>query len=275
MQGWDVEGLTLKYSILASGSTGNALFVESEETRLLIDAGLSGKQVEKLMGEVGVDPTTLDALLITHEHSDHIKGVGILARRYDLPIYANEATWEAMAPLIGNIEEDKKRVLNTGDSLDFGSLKVDSYGISHDASEPVGYCFYEGDAQLALTTDLGYVSDRIKEKVRTAQTIIMESNHDVEMLRMGAYPWSIKRRILSDVGHLSNEAAADALCDILGGTTEKVHLAHLSRDNNLPQLARLTVQNILEDYGIFLDQEVELADTYFDRATPLEKVKRK
>jgi phosphoribosyl 1,2-cyclic phosphodiesterase len=268
-------GLSLKYSILASGSTGNALYVESEGKRVLIDAGLSGKQVEKLMAQIGIDPTTLDALLITHEHSDHIKGVGIMARRYDLPIYANEATWEAMAPLIGNIEEDKKVVMNTGDSLDFGALKIESYGISHDAAEPVGYCFYEGESQLALTTDLGYVSDRIKEKVRTAQTIIMESNHDVEMLRMGAYPWSIKRRILSDVGHLSNEAAADALCDILGGATEKVHLAHLSRDNNLLPLARLTVQNILEDYGIFLDQEVELADTYFDRATPLEKVKRK
>lgn len=267
--------MTLKYSVLASGSTGNAIYVENEDFKLLVDAGLSGKQVEKLMKEAGTDPGSLDALLVTHEHSDHIKGVGVIARRYNLPVYANEATWEAMEPLIGELDEAQKHVFDTGEAIDFGKLKVESYGISHDAAEPVGYCFYDGDVQLSLTTDLGYVSERIKEKVRTSQTIIMESNHDVEMLRMGAYPWSIKRRILSDVGHLSNEAAAEALCDILSGATEKVHLAHLSRDNNVLELARLTVRNILEDNGIFLDQDVEIRDTYFDRATPLEEVKRR
>jgi phosphoribosyl 1,2-cyclic phosphodiesterase len=270
-----VRRLTLRYSVLASGSTGNALYVENDEYHLLIDAGLSGKQLEKLMDQVGVDPKALDALLITHEHSDHIKGVGVMARRYDLPVYANEATWNAMAPLIGEMDEEKKHVVNTGEAIDFGTLKVESYGISHDAAEPIGFCFYEDDVQLSLTTDLGYVSDRIKQKICSSQAIIMESNHDVELLRMGAYPWSIKRRILSDVGHLSNEAAAEALCDILSGATEKVHLAHLSQDNNVLELARLTVNNILEDHGIFLDQEVEIHDTYFNRPTPLEQVKRK
>jgi phosphoribosyl 1,2-cyclic phosphodiesterase len=267
--------LTLRYSVLASGSTGNALYVENEEHRILIDAGLSGKQLEKLMDQAGIDPRSLEALLVTHEHSDHIKGAGIMARRYDLPVYANEATWDAMAPLIGEIDEGRKNIVNTGEAIDFGTIKVESYGISHDAAEPVGFCFYEDDVQLALTTDLGYVSDRIKQKIAGSQAIIMESNHDVEMLRMGAYPWSIKRRILSDVGHLSNEGAAEALCDILSGATEKVHLAHLSQDNNMLELARLTVKNILEDHGIFLDQDVEIRDTYFDRPTPLEEVKKR
>jgi phosphoribosyl 1,2-cyclic phosphodiesterase len=267
--------MTLKYSILASGSTGNAIYVETEDTRLLIDAGLSGKQIEKLMAAEGIDPASLDALLVTHEHSDHIKGVGVLARRYELPIYANEATWEAMSPLIGEIADEKKEMLASDGALDFGSLKVEAYGISHDAAEPVGFVFYEGEAQLALTTDLGYMSQRIKEKIRHSQTIILEANHDIEMLRMGPYPYSIKRRILSDVGHLSNVAAAEALCDVLSGMTERVHLAHLSQENNMLQLAHLTVKNILEDNGVFLDQDVELCDTYFDRATPLDYVKRK
>lgn len=265
----------MKYSILASGSTGNALYVETEDAKLLIDAGLSGKQIERLMAAEGIDPTSLDALLVTHEHSDHIKGVGVLARRYDLPVYANEATWDAMSALIGEVAEDKKQVFSTGEAVEFGSLKVESYGISHDAAEPMGFVFYEGEEQLALTTDLGYMNERIKEKIRQSQTIILEANHDVEMLRMGPYPYSIKRRILSDVGHLSNIAAGEALCDVLGGATERVHLAHLSQENNMLQLAHLTIKNILEDNGIFLDVEVDLCDTYFDRATKLDRVKQK
>lgn len=267
--------MTLRFSVLASGSTGNSLYVENENHKLLIDAGLSGKQIEQRLQQIGVDPASIDALLITHEHSDHIKGVGVLSRRYQIPIHANAATWDVMDSLIGEIPPELRHEFDTGDALEYGSLKIESYGISHDAAEPVGFCFYEGDAQLSLTTDLGYVSDRIKQKVQSSQVIIMESNHDVEMLRMGAYPWSIKQRILSDIGHLSNEAAAEALTDILSGSTDKVYLAHLSRDNNVPQLARLTVQSILEDYGIFLDQEVELKETYFDRATPLEEVKKR
>lgn len=260
--------MTLRFTVLASGSTGNSLLVESGETKVLVDAGLSAKKIEQLMGERDVKGAELSAVLITHEHSDHIKGVGALARKYDLPVYANEKTWEALNKQIGELAEEKIKVMETGSVVEFGDLQVESYPISHDAAEPVGYCMYAGEHKLSLATDLGYVSSKVKEKLADSNAIVLESNHDIDMLRMGHYPWNIKRRILGDTGHLSNEAAGDALCDLLSGQTERVYLAHLSRDHNLMDLAKLTVNNILEDRGISADhRKVELRDTYFDRPT--------
>lgn len=265
----------MRFTILASGSTGNALLVESEESKVLVDAGLSAKKVEQLLEERGVKGSELDAILITHEHSDHIKGVGALARKYDLPVYANEKTWEALNKQLGELAEEKKRMMETGSVIDFGKLQVESYPVSHDAADPVGYCFYEGERKLSLATDLGYVSAKVKEKIADSDALILESNHDVEMLRMGRYPWNVKRRILGDTGHLSNEAAGEALCDILSGRTERVYLAHLSRDHNLMDLARLTVNNILEERGIHAgERKVELMDTYFDRPTKWDDLDR-
>ncbi|MDF2717869.1 MAG: metallohydrolase [Paenibacillus sp.] len=267
--------MTMRYTILASGSTGNSLLVESDETRVLVDAGLSAKKIEQLMEERGVKGAELDAILITHEHSDHIKGVGALARKHDLPVYANEKTWEALNKHLGELAEEKIKVMETGSVVEFGALQVESYPISHDAAEPVGYCFYDGEHKLSLATDLGYVSAKVKEKIVDSDAVILESNHDIEMLRMGKYPWNIKRRILGDTGHLSNEAAGEALCDILSGQTETVYLAHLSRDHNLMDLAKLTVNNILEDRGIEADgRKVELKDTYFDRPTKWDRLGR-
>ncbi|HEY0828400.1 MAG TPA: MBL fold metallo-hydrolase [Bacilli bacterium] len=258
----------LRFSILSSGSTGNSLIVENEDVKLLVDAGLSAKRVEQLLQEQGTSGKEVNGLLITHEHSDHIKGVGAVARKFDLPIYANEKTWDALNKQIGEIAEENKRVMNSGDMLDFGTLKVESYGISHDAAEPVGYCFYDGEQKLSLATDLGYVSKKVKEKIADSDVLILESNHDIDMLRVGRYPWDIKRRILSDLGHLSNEAAGAALKELLCGKLKRVYLAHLSREHNMMDLARLTVNNILEEEGIFLsDNEVKLLDTYYDRAT--------
>lgn len=258
----------LRFSILSSGSTGNSLIVENEHVKLLVDAGLSAKRVEQLLQEQGTSGKEVNGLLITHEHSDHIKGVGAVARKFDLPIYANEKTWEALNKQIGEIAEENKRVMNSGDMLDFGTLKVESYGISHDAAEPVGYCFYDGEQKLSLATDLGYVSKKVKEKIADSDVLILESNHDVDMLRVGRYPWDIKRRILSDLGHLSNEAAGVALKELLCGKLKRVYLAHLSREHNMMDLARLTVNNILEEEGVFLsDTEVKLLDTYYDRPT--------
>lgn len=265
--------MTIRYTILASGSTGNSLLVESDEAKVLVDAGLSAKKIEQLMEERGVKGAELDAVLITHEHSDHIKGVGALARKHDLPVYANEKTWEALNKHLGELAEEKIKVMETGSVVQFGALQVESYPISHDAAEPVGYCFYEDEHKLSLATDLGYVSSKVKEKLADSDAIILESNHDVDMLRMGKYPWNIKRRILGDTGHLSNEAAGEALCDIVSGRTETVYLAHLSRDHNLMDLAKLTVNTILEERGIEAgSRKVELKDTYFDRPTKWDRL---
>lgn len=259
----------MRFSILASGSTGNAIYIETDRVRLLIDAGLSGKQLTTLLGKIGVKPEALDALLITHEHSDHVKGLGVMARRYDLPVYTNEATWQALPKSVGEIDERQKHIISVESSLTIADVEIETFATSHDAAEPMGFCFYHQRAKLSLMTDLGYVSDKIKARVRDSDVLICEANHDIDMLRMGHYPWNLKRRILSDVGHLSNEDAGDALLDILASRPTDVYLAHLSRDNNMIDLARMTVAHILQDAGLEVGKEVKLHDTYHDRPTPL------
>ncbi|TBL77438.1 MBL fold metallo-hydrolase [Paenibacillus thalictri] len=258
----------IRFTILSSGSTGNATVVSNGEHTVLIDAGLSAKKIDQLLRERDASAKDIDAILVTHEHADHIKGLGAVARKYDLPVYANEKTWEELNKQIGEIADDKRKVLQTGEMLDFGTMKVESFGISHDAAEPVGYTFYEGEQKLSVATDLGYMSDKVRDQITDSDVLVLESNHDVEMLRMGRYPWNIKRRILSDVGHLSNEAAGDALCEVTTGRTKRVYLAHLSRDHNLMDLARLTVNNIVEDRFAKDDHRAKLKDTYYDRPTP-------
>lgn len=260
----------MKFSVLASGSTGNAIYVATDRVSVLIDVGITGKQAEAAMQAIGVKPEELSAILVTHEHVDHIKGVGVMARRYGLPIYANAKTWNELDGQIGTIKEDQRRLFGVGDKQELEDLGIESFGISHDAAEPMGFCFYQGNKKLSVATDLGYVSERIKETIRGADAYIFESNHDVELLRMSQYPWSIKRRILSDVGHLSNESAGEALIECLNGGAERVYLAHLSKENNMIDLARLTVKNILEEQGLKVGDDVHLRDTYPDRPTRLE-----
>ncbi|MGX4588465.1 MBL fold metallo-hydrolase [Paenibacillus chitinolyticus] len=263
----------LRFTVLSSGSTGNATVICDGETKLLVDAGLSARRVEQLMKEREVSGDQIDAILVTHEHSDHIKGLGAIARKYDLPVYANTKTWEALDKHIGTIAEPNRRIMETGTEEYFGNIRVESYGISHDAAEPVGYCFHSGGRKLAMATDLGYMSTKVKDVIGDSDAIILEANHDIEMLRMGRYPWNIKRRILSDLGHLSNEAAGEALLDIMTARTRAVYMAHLSQNHNLMDLARLTLNSVLEDRGVSLkERNIRLMDTYFDRPTKWEEL---
>lgn len=260
--------MSLRFTVLSSGSTGNAIVVANDDVQVLIDAGLSAKRIEVLLAEREVAAAGLSAIFVTHEHADHIKGLGALARKHDLPIYANRATWEELDRQIGEIPADNRRILDTGGAVELRSLAVQSYAISHDAAEPVGYCFHDGEEKLGLATDLGYMSDKVKERLKDCDVLILESNHDIELLRMGRYPWNIKRRILSDIGHLSNEAAAEGLFEILTSRMRRVYLAHLSRDHNMLDLARMTVSGILEQYGVRCgDNGPMLKDTYYDRPT--------
>lgn len=260
--------MTLRFSVLASGSTGNAFYIESEKEKLLVDAGLSGKQIDSLFSKINVDPSELSGILVTHEHSDHIKGLGVIARKYRLPIYANEKTWEAMEGSIGKIDLDQKFSFGMEEVKTFGDIDIESFGVSHDAAEPMFYTFHHDGKKVALVTDLGYISERIKKTVEEADAYIFEANHDVEMLRMGRYPWSVKRRILGDSGHVSNEDSGLALADIVGNNTKRIYLAHLSLDNNMKDLARMSVNNILKERGI----DIELHDTDPKEPTALYEV---
>ncbi|RAL23381.1 MBL fold metallo-hydrolase [Thermoflavimicrobium daqui] len=264
----------MKFSVLASGSSGNSIYIESNRIRILIDAGISGKQMEQRLKQIGVDLSTLSAIFVTHEHIDHVKGLGVLARRYQIPVYMNEATWSQLPSSVGEIPISLQNIVASSSMIDLEDIHIESIPISHDAVEPVGYHIYTEDESIAVVTDLGYVNQHIIKKVSGADTLIWESNHDVEMLRVGSYPWNIKRRILGDMGHLSNEDSGTALVDILHGKGEQVYLAHLSKDNNLAELAHLTVKDILEDAGLDVGKEVYLKETYADRPTPLQAVKR-
>ncbi|MBS4175219.1 MBL fold metallo-hydrolase [Bacillus sp. FJAT-49736] len=264
--------MSLHFSVLASGSTGNATYVETNEHAFLVDAGFSGKQMEALFQKIDRKLENLNGILVTHEHSDHIKGVGVLARKYKLPVYANQKTWAAMDGLIGDIPVDQKFTFDMEDVKSFGGLSIESFGVSHDAAEPMFYIFHEGDKKIVLITDTGYVSDRMKGIISNANVYIFESNHDVQMLRMGKYPWNIKRRILSDVGHVSNEDAAIAMSDVIGDKTRRIYLSHLSLDNNLKDLARMSVTQTLQSRGLIVGESFDLFDTDPKIPTPLTAV---
>lgn len=264
--------MSFQFSVLASGSTGNAIFVETEDHSFLVDAGLSGKQMEALFQKIDRDMGKLSGILVTHEHSDHIKGVGVIARKYKLPVYANAKTWQAMDGLIGQVPVDQKFTFDMETVKTFGSLDIESFGVSHDAAEPMFYCFHQEDKKLVVVTDTGYVSDRMKGLISNADAYVFESNHDVQMLRMGRYPWSIKRRILSDVGHVSNEDAAIAMSEVAGDRTKRIYLAHLSQDNNIKELARMSVTQTLESRGIIVGEQFDLYDTDPKIPTPLTAV---
>ncbi|OEF97346.1 MBL fold metallo-hydrolase [Desulfuribacillus alkaliarsenatis] len=265
----------VQYSVLASGSSGNAILVQSDKATILIDAGLSGRQIEAAMAEIGVSADSLSGIFVTHEHQDHVKGVGVLSRRYKVPVFANQRTWDGMERSIGEIKAGFYERFTTNDQIEIGNLAVKSFPISHDSNEPVGYCVLCGNTKLSIGTDMGYVNDKIKGFLMDSDAIIIEANHDIDMLRVGPYPWHLKQRILSDHGHLSNEAAGELLTEIISANTKCIHLAHLSKENNLPQLAHLTVKSILEEEQFKVGQEFDLEVTYPDKPTKLRAVKRR
>lgn len=260
----------LRISVLSSGSTGNVTYIESPHERLLIDAGLSGKRIEKLMGDIDRSLTDVNALLVTHEHTDHRKAVGILARRYEqLDVYANQGTWDAMAPRIGKVDLAQKYLFAPDTVQTFGDIDVESFSVSHDAAEPQFYAIHYEGKTFVILTDTGYVSEHVEGVIKNADAYLLECNHDVEMLRMGDYSWPLKQRILGDKGHLSNEEGADVLMDVLGNRTKRIYLGHRSLHNNMQSLCHLTVASMMENQDFGVGHDFELLDTQPEQATPL------
>lgn len=260
----------MRFSVLASGSSGNAIYIENDQHSFLVDAGLSGRKMEELFATIGKKMNNLDGILVTHEHSDHIKGLGIVALKHKVPIYANAKTWQAMDGLVGAIPVEQRFHFDMDTVKSFGSLDIESFAVSHDAADPMFYVFHENGRKLALITDTGYVSDRMKGIIQASDAFVFESNHDVGMLQMGRYPWSVKRRILSDVGHVSNEDAAVAMSEVMAEKPTRIYLSHLSKDNNMKDLARMSVEQTLQTKGIIVGEYVDLLDT--DANVPTELV---
>lgn len=263
------EQQAFQISVLASGSTGNSLYLETDKKRILVDAGLSGKKVVSLLAEVGKKPEDLDAILVTHEHVDHIKGVGVLARKYNLDVYANEGTWQAMDQALGKLAPEQKHTFKMGTTMTLGDMDIESFGVSHDAAQPQFYRFYRNNKSFAMLTDTGYCSDYLRGVIKGADAYLIESNHDLEMLRMGAYPWSLKQRILGDKGHLSNEDGALVMTDVITDNTKRIYLGHLSKENNLVELAHMTMEETLRRYDYAVGEDFEIYDTSPDQACAL------
>lgn len=226
------------YSI-ASGSSGNCICVGNSSMHFLVDAGISAKRIEQGLFAVDLKPEELSGILITHEHTDHIGGLGVIARRYGLPIYASAGTKQAIlnTKSVGTIDESLFTEITPGYEFEIGEFRVEPIAVSHDAAEPVAYRFFDGGKSAAVITDLGTYDEKIIGRLQNLDAVLIEANHDVHMLMAGRYPYPLKRRILGEKGHLSNELCGRLLAEILHDRFQAVLLGHLSKENNYPALA--------------------------------------
>lgn len=246
----------MKFCSLYSGSSGNSIFIGSEHGKILIDAGLSGKYIEKALLEIEENPRDIAGIFITHEHTDHIKGVGVLSRKYDIPIFANELTWEKLEGTLGKLKDENKVIIDK--QKEIKDLIITRFDTPHDAVASSGFTVQSGNKKVAIVTDIGHFSLKIKDTIKDSDVVLIESNHDVEMVKFGPYPYMLKKRILSNVGHLSNDDCGRAILDIMDHKQKHIILGHLSNNNNYPDLAYETVKNILIDEKVNVDKDIFL-----------------
>ena len=241
----------MKLMNIASGSSGNVTFVGTENTSVLIDAGISMKKIEEGMNSIGMSARDLDAIMITHEHSDHIKGLGVLSRKYGIPIYATQGTIKGIGEntSVGRIDNELYNVISTDISFLVGDLTIEPHSIWHDAYEPVCYSITDGKSKASIATDLGDFNDYLVKCLSDSDMLLIEANHDIRMLEAGPYPYDLKRRILGQKGHLSNEASGRFIRKLLNDHIKTIILGHLSKDNNIPELAYEAVKLELKDNG--------------------------
>lgn len=301
----------VRMTVLASGSKGNSTIVASSTTRILVDAGLSCRELIRRMKEAGEDANSLDAILITHEHQDHVQGLGVAARKLGIPVYLTEPTHRAWVRWLTPRKrityaqwlEQRRQAANqptpepdaeekaaaeeslaepgkdpsalpaveyfrSGNAFRIGDIAVTPFTVPHDAIDPVGFVFEVEGARVAIATDLGYLPSNIHMHLKGCDVLMLESNHDLDMLRDGPYPWSVKQRVMSRVGHLSNDAAADFLAHGYDGQAAYVILAHLSESNNLPELARISAERALCDRMNLLANRLVLAE----QSRPMEAI---
>lgn len=245
---------------LYSGSSGNSMFIASERAKILIDAGLPGKKIDAALQEIDENPRDLKGIFITHEHSDHIKGVGVISRKYDIPIYAPHDTWVAMESTIGKIKEHNIKVMDRRSVVSIKDMDIKSFIIPHDAAAPVGYTINLDGKMASVATDFGTFTREIEDSIKDSEVILIESNYNPQMLDMGPYPYSLKQRIKESYGHLSNEDCGEAIVKILkNGLGKNIILGHLSNTNNTPDLAELTVKDILTANNIEVGSDVFLS----------------
>lgn len=251
--------MNLSFCSFASGSSGNCYLIKSRESAILIDAGISTKRIHTALAETGTERSEIAGVFITHEHSDHVKGLRVLTKQNPLwNVYASGETCQCLQSVVHNSE--KIHSLNTDHIIQIGDMKIKAMNVSHDAVHPVCYIVSSGSAKLCVLTDTGYVPEDVASELAASDLIVIEANHEVNMLKAGSYPYRLKLRILGDSGHLSNEAAGEILAETMScdDRYRTILLAHLSKENNFPQLALQTVTNILEENKYFPGKHMRL-----------------
>lgn len=234
----------MRFVSIASGSSGNCIYAGTENSHILIDAGISAKRIEQGLNEIGIKGSELDGIFVTHEHSDHIRGLGVLARKYQKPIYGTKETLEEIerCSSLGNFDTDLLTPILADTDFEMKDLKIHPFRVDHDAANPVAYRIQNNKKSVAVATDMGHYDQYIIDNLQNLDALLLESNHDVRMLETGPYPYYLKKRILGDHGHLSNENAGRLLCQILHDGLKHIFLGHLSKENNYEELAYETVR---------------------------------
>ena len=240
----------LKFCSLYSGSSGNSLFVENNNTKILVDAGVSGKKIVDALDSINVKPEEIDAILVTHEHSDHIKSVGTFSKKFDIPVYASEKTWSKIPKEVEKINEKNIFTFKSSEDFVVGDLVVHPFKTPHDAIDSCGFNFFDGKTKISIATDLGHVTPEIKKCLENSKFILLESNYEPEVLRICSYPSLLKSRIAGPNGHLSNNMAGQLISSLIESGLMTVMLGHLSKESNFPEMAYETVLSELESNNI-------------------------
>ncbi|WP_429971702.1 MBL fold metallo-hydrolase [Fructilactobacillus sp. Tb1] len=258
-----------KVCVLSSGSGGNVTYIETPEHKIIEDAGLSGIRIQRLMQSIGKDLKDVDSLFVTHEHSDHSKAVGILARKYGMDVYANQATWDAMNRRIGKIKPAQRHIFAPDTIEELGDLEVESFSVSHDAAHAQFYDYRSHGKSFAIVTDTGALSKHAEEVMRGADGYLFECNYDTDMLLNGDYHYATKMRIQSDEGHLSNVEGAELLMDIMGPNTKEIFLGHRSHHNNTKELQIETVSRLMKSNGLAVGKNFKIHGTDVEKPSKL------
>ena len=253
---------------LYSGSSGNCLLVQTSNTKILIDAGESAKKISAALSSMDIDPTQINAILVTHEHSDHIRGLGTFSKKYDIPVFANSKTWDAMPEQSSKIIEDNIKKFTIEENFEIGDLKIHPFKIPHDAANPCGFNISYNDTKISIATDLGHITSNIAHKLEDSKFILLESNYDPEILKCSAYPYLLKKRIAGPNGHLPNSDAGKIVSFLMNSGLESVMLGHLSKENNFPELAYKTVVDTLIDDNLDCSKiKIDVASRFAPSAT--------
>ena len=256
---------------LYSGSSGNSLLVQSDNTNILVDTGESARKIENALSSIDVSAEKIDAIIITHEHIDHVKSLGTLSKKYNIPVYATDGTWASMQDQSQKIDDSLKHIITPSTELNIGKLIIDPFSIPHDATNPCGFNIKYDNKQISIATDLGHVTNEILEKLEPSSFILLESNYDPEILKFSKYPYYLKKRISGEYGHLSNIEAGKLISNLSKTNLKSVMLGHLSKENNFPELAYKTVADELINQNCDLSK-IELNVAARDKRSKIIKI---